>query len=170
MNDPQTSVIVPVYNEEDAVRINRSVRPPEACLERRSIHHVDVTIRVEIGVGDGHRYTSDVDEDEKVLLKLAWNVNDHHRAVASYQVADGDVEEERRLAYVGITRARERLYLTHAWSRMLHGTTQYNPPSRFLDEIPENLVQSVEGNRRFLLCPGPRPQNRDVLSVGDHPE
>ncbi|HEY5154426.1 MAG TPA: UvrD-helicase domain-containing protein, partial [Acidimicrobiales bacterium] len=47
-----------------------------------------------------------------------------------------ELEEERRLAYVGITRARERLYLSHAWSRTLYGSTQYNPPSRFLDEIP----------------------------------
>ena len=58
------------------------------------------------------------------------------------------LEEERRLAYVGITRARERLYLSHAWSRMLFGSTQYNPPSRFLDEIPQRLVQQLDGNRR----------------------
>ena len=55
------------------------------------------------------------------------------------------LEEERRLAYVGITRARERLFLSHAWSRMLFGSTQYNPPSRFLDEIPERLVEQIEG-------------------------
>ena len=55
------------------------------------------------------------------------------------------LEEERRLAYVGITRARRRLYLTHAWSRTLFGGTQYNPPSRFLDEIPAGLVHDVEG-------------------------
>ena len=48
-----------------------------------------------------------------------------------------ELEEERRLAYVGITRAQERLYLCHAWSRTLFGGTQYNPPSRFLDEIPD---------------------------------
>ena len=48
-----------------------------------------------------------------------------------------ELEEERRLAYVALTRAQERLYLTHAWSRTLYGGTQYNPPSRFLDEIPE---------------------------------
>jgi DNA helicase-2/ATP-dependent DNA helicase PcrA len=59
-----------------------------------------------------------------------------------------ELEEERRLAYVGITRARERLYLTNAWSRSLFGTTLYNPPSRFLDEIPEGLVSVVDGNRR----------------------
>ncbi len=58
------------------------------------------------------------------------------------------LEEERRLAYVGITRARRRLYLTHAWSRTLFGGTQYNPPSRFLDEIPADLVRDVEGHRR----------------------
>ena len=58
------------------------------------------------------------------------------------------LEEERRLAYVGITRARERLYLSHAWARTMFGSTQYNPPSRFLDEIPAQLVESVQGNRR----------------------
>jgi DNA helicase-2/ATP-dependent DNA helicase PcrA len=59
-----------------------------------------------------------------------------------------ELEEERRLAYVGITRARERLHLSHAWSRMLFGSTQYNPPSRFLDEIPASLVTTTEGRRR----------------------
>ncbi|MBI2704475.1 MAG: DNA helicase PcrA [Actinobacteria bacterium] len=58
------------------------------------------------------------------------------------------LEEERRLAYVGITRAKQRLYLTHAWSRTLFGSTQYNPPSRFLDEIPTGLVNEVQGYRR----------------------
>lgn len=51
-----------------------------------------------------------------------------------------DVEEERRICYVGITRAREELFLTHAKSRMQHGITQYNAPSRFLKEIPTELV------------------------------
>ncbi|HET9248825.1 MAG TPA: 3'-5' exonuclease, partial [Actinomycetota bacterium] len=57
------------------------------------------------------------------------------------------LEEERRLAYVGITRAQQRLYLTHAWSRTIYGQTQYNPPSRFLGEMPEHLfdVRESEG-------------------------
>jgi len=62
-----------------------------------------------------------------------------------------ELEEERRLAYVGITRARERLYMTHAWCRTLWGTTQYNPPSRFLEEIPEELTRQAQnstGGRR----------------------
>jgi ATP-dependent DNA helicase UvrD/PcrA len=58
-----------------------------------------------------------------------------------------ELEEERRLCYVGITRAKQRLYLSHAWCRTLYGTTQYNPPSRFLDEIPEALQHVVEGGR-----------------------
>jgi DNA helicase-2/ATP-dependent DNA helicase PcrA len=57
------------------------------------------------------------------------------------------LEEERRLAYVGITRAQERLYLTHAWCRTLYGGTQYNPPSRFLDEVPAALVTEVKNRR-----------------------
>ena len=51
-----------------------------------------------------------------------------------------ELEEERRLAYVGITRARERLYLSRASVRSAWGAPQYNPPSRFLDEIPGDLV------------------------------
>src|SRR6185436_7648808 len=49
------------------------------------------------------------------------------------------LEEERRLAYVAITRARQRLYLTFAQTRMLHGQTRYSLASRFLEEIPEGL-------------------------------
>ncbi len=51
------------------------------------------------------------------------------------------LEEERRLAYVAITRARQRLYLSFAQTRMLHGQTRYNLPSRFLDEVPEKLTK-----------------------------
>ncbi len=77
------------------------------------------------------------------LIGLEDGVFPHMRSLGEPR----ELEEERRLAYVGITRARERLFLSHAWSRMLHGTTQYNPPSRFLDEIPEGLVQDAEGSR-----------------------
>lgn len=78
------------------------------------------------------------------LIGLEDGVFPHLRSIGD----PDELEEERRLAYVGITRARERLYLTHAWARTMFGSTQYNPPSRFLDEIPEQLVQSVPGSRR----------------------
>jgi DNA helicase-2/ATP-dependent DNA helicase PcrA len=64
----------------------------------------------------------------------------------SLDEADG-VEEERRLMYVALTRARRRLYLSHAQTRMLHGQTRYNIASRFLREIPEHLVRRVNGAR-----------------------
>jgi DNA helicase-2/ATP-dependent DNA helicase PcrA len=53
------------------------------------------------------------------------------------------VEEERRLMYVAVTRARQRLYLSHAQSRMLHGQVRYGIPSRFLDEIPDELLKRL---------------------------
>ena len=53
-------------------------------------------------------------------------------------------EEERRLMYVAITRAKERLYLTNAKRRMLYGQTQSNPPSRFIDEINKALIEKIE--------------------------
>ena len=62
----------------------------------------------------------------------------------SRSIQDGDVEEERRLAYVGITRARERLTLVHATSRTVFGRRQYNVPSRFLDELPDDHIERDE--------------------------
>ena len=58
-----------------------------------------------------------------------------------------ELEEERRLCYVGITRAQARLYLCHAWSRTLFGSTEYYPASRFLTEIPEELVRAIGDDR-----------------------
>src|SRR5947208_7883683 len=58
------------------------------------------------------------------------------------------VEEERRLMYVAITRARRRLYLSLAQSRMLHGQTRYNIASRFVGELPAELVQWLSPYRR----------------------
>ena len=79
-----------------------------------------------------------------------------------------ELEEERRLAYVGITRAKERLYLTHAWSRSLWGGSNYNPPSRFLHEIPEELVRLVEASGESDEKQIPPAERRTLsLSVGD---
>ena len=109
----------------------------------------------------------------------------HRRSLAN----ETELEEERRLAYVGITRARERLHLSRAAVRSAFGTPQYNPASRFLDEIPEHLMRwertgppiggfGGAGTRdgrepavaRLAARPGVRsPGNRPViaLSVGD---
>ncbi len=73
------------------------------------------------------------------LVGMEEGVFPHSRALFD----DSEMEEERRLAYVGITRAEERLYLTSARTRTLFGRTNSNPPSRFLSEIPAELL---EGN------------------------
>ena len=102
--------------------------------------------------------TDDIDADNRVMLMtmhaakglefpvvfivgLEDGVFPHSRTL----MEPTELEEERRLAYVGITRARERLCVTHAWTRSLFGQSQYNPPSRFLDEVPKELFDR-QGN------------------------
>ena len=83
----------------------------------------------------------------------------------------GQLEEERRLCYVGITRAKQRLFLTHAWSRSLWGGTNYNPPSRFLHEIPEHLVvlagEEAEDGETELVRGKAGPGPAITVSVGE---
>ncbi len=71
------------------------------------------------------------------------------------------IEEERRLMYVAVTRARRRLYLTHAETRLLHGQTRYCLPSLFLDELPAELLQRssrASGTPRATSTPGGKQQ------------
>ncbi|HEX9891289.1 MAG TPA: DNA helicase PcrA [Actinomycetota bacterium] len=77
--------------------------------------------------------------DVVFMIGLEDGVFPHYRSMTD----SAELEEERRLAYVGITRARRRLYLTHAWSRSLFGASSYNPPSRFLNEIPSDLIEEL---------------------------
>ncbi len=60
---------------------------------------------------------------------------------------DEELEEERRLCYVAITRAKQKLFVTCAASRMLYGQTKYSPPSRFISEIPSELTMTFEGRK-----------------------
>jgi len=73
------------------------------------------------------------------LIGLEENIFPLSRAL----MEESKLEEERRLAYVGITRAEEELFLTNAFSRTLYGRTQYNRPSRFVEEIEQDLLQSL---------------------------
>ncbi len=63
----------------------------------------------------------------------------HENSLSDYE----GLEEERRLMYVAITRARKRLYLSHSQTRMLHGQTRYNIRSRFYDELPEEALKWI---------------------------
>ena len=78
-------------------------------------------------------------------FKLVFLVGMEEGLFPSQQATDdpGRLQEERRLCYVGITRAREQLYLTHAESRRLYGKDNYPRPSRFLREIPPELLQEI---------------------------
>ena len=72
-----------------------------------------------------------------------------------------DLEEERRLAYVGLTRARERLYLSRAMSRMAFGNWKSNEPSRFLSEIPSEVItwnEDVVRSPKIKKTFGPPPK------------
>jgi len=73
------------------------------------------------------------------LVGLEEGLFPHSRSMDSEE----ELEEERRLCYVGITRAKDRLYLTHTAQRTLYGTPNLNMPSRFLKEIPEELTEKV---------------------------
>jgi DNA helicase-2/ATP-dependent DNA helicase PcrA len=87
-----------------------------------------------------------------------------------------EIEEERRLAYVGLTRARERLYISRAEYRSSWGAPTYNPASRFLDEIPENLIEwrnasssslspSLVKKTRTISTPPPRATGKKINSI-----
>ena len=70
-------------------------------------------------------------------------------------LSDDGLEEERRLMYVAVTRAKKKLYLTLAQSRMLHGQTRYNIPSRFLDEIPDQLIKKLNTSKMQDIITNP---------------
>jgi DNA helicase-2/ATP-dependent DNA helicase PcrA len=87
-----------------------------------------------------------------------------------------EIEEERRLAYVGLTRARERLYISRAEYRSTWGAPNYNPPSRFLEEIPEDvitwrnqssdsLISSMTKKSRMTTAPPPRATGKKSMAM-----
>lgn len=78
----------------------------------------------------------------------------------------GQMEEERRLCYVGITRAEEKLYLTMAEQRRLHGREQYNTPSKFVSEIPSELLQEIRP-RMQVTRPVYQPVRQSSVSSDD---
>lgn len=88
-----------------------------------------------------------------------------------YMSSDDGLEEERRLCYVGITRAKEKLVLTHAQCRHLHGLEKFNRPSRFLDEIPAELINAVRPipkTSRLVYSPTKIQLSGTEFYVGQH--
>ncbi len=87
------------------------------------------------------------------MIGLEEGIFPHSRSALS----PAELEEERRLMYVGLTRAREKAYLLHAEIRTLFGGMQVNPPSRFLAEIPEGLVDKRESKADSTFFPSRKP-------------
>ncbi len=90
-----------------------------------------------------------------ILTGLEESLFPHGRSMES----SSQLEEERRLCYVAITRTMEKLYITHAESRRLHGTDTFNPPSRFLKEIPKDLIDEIRPRAQTNI-----PYNRKDFS------
>ena len=76
----------------------------------------------------------------------------HERSLSE----NNGLEEERRLMYVAVTRARKKLYLTLAQSRLTYGQTMYNLPSRFLDEIPNELIKRINAPKKVFAFSSPK--------------
>ena len=83
---------------------------------------------------------------------------------------ENGIEEERRLCYVGITRAKERLYITNAKTRMMYGHDMSNPPSRFIAEIDPKYIESNVEEKRVInkeLLYNSNEEDNESFNVGD---
>ncbi len=114
--------------------------------------------------------------DVVFLIGMEDGVFPHSRSIEA-----GDIEEERRLFYVGVTRARQELFLTHARTRALYGGRDWNVPSRFLGEVPVELTDAEEQTPARTLAgswnaprpgaaPAPEPGSKAAFAVGDDVE
>ena len=113
--------------------------------------------------------------DTVFMIGMEDGVFPHSRSIEA-----GDIEEERRLCYVGVTRARKELFMTHARTRAMYGGREWNVPSRFLGEIPSELTdadeqpsaRAVAGSWNALRRPhpssgwsrGPPPRSRSATT------
>ncbi len=97
------------------------------------------------------------------LTGMEYGIFPHQRALSD----EKEMSEERRLAYVGLTRAMQRLYLTRAEQRSLWGQSHFNPPSPFLEEIPEELIDWKSTGRLLTGAGGVSAGGRSFEDPGD---
>jgi len=91
------------------------------------------------------------------------NLFPHSRSINSTDPEE--IEEERRLCYVALTRAKEKVFLTRAWKRTIYGRDAYNSPSRFITEIPERYLESSQARKREEKSSFGRPMNNSTNSI-----
>jgi DNA helicase-2/ATP-dependent DNA helicase PcrA len=183
--DPQDEVRVENLQELVAVSMEYEERPFEALGEDEEISLAGFLEQVslvadadEIPEGEDHGgvvtlmtlHTAKGLEFPTVFLTgLEDGIFPHSRTLGE----KNEIEEERRLAYVGLTRAEQRLYLTRAEYRSSWGAPNYNPPSRFLEEIPEDVIQwrnksvtsSPISKRRDFTTPPPRATGKKSVAM-----
>jgi ATP-dependent DNA helicase UvrD/PcrA len=133
--------LVGVAQEFDANRIVEGpaeVRPLEEFLAQLSLYTDQDSMKTDESLATlmTLHNAKGLEYDAVFMIGTEEGVFPHMRSIE-----EGNLEEERRLCYVGVTRARKRLYMSYARRRSLHGARGYNLPSRFLAEIPEGLVE-----------------------------
>lgn len=191
--DPQDEVRVENLKEFVAVAMEYEERPFEELLEDEEISLTGFLQQVslvadsdEIPEGEDHGgvvtlmtlHTAKGLEFPTVFLTgMEEGIFPHSRTLGEKD----ELEEERRLAYVGLTRAQQRLYLSRSEYRSTWGAPNYNPPSRFLEEIPEEVIEwrnsggthqyATRVTTRRVTSPPPRPTGKKVstmaLAIGD---
>ena len=186
--DPQDEVRVENMKELLAVSMEYEERPIEELSEDEEISLAGFLEKVslvadadEIPEGEDHGgvvtlmtlHTAKGLEFPTVFLTgMEDGIFPHSRTLGEQD----EIEEERRLAYVGLTRARERLYISRAEYRSSWGAPTYNPASRFLDEIPENLIEwrnasssslspSLVRKTRTVTAAPPRATGKKINSI-----
>ena len=186
--DPQDEVRVENMKELLAVSMEYEERPIEELVEDEEISLAGFLEKVslvadadEIPEGEDHGgvvtlmtlHTAKGLEFPTVFLTgMEDGIFPHSRTLGEKD----EIEEERRLAYVGLTRARERLYISRAEYRSSWGAPTYNPASRFLDEIPENLIEwrnvsssslspSLVRKTRTVTTAPPRATGKKINSI-----
>jgi DNA helicase II / ATP-dependent DNA helicase PcrA len=154
----RTGYVAELEAERSLEAVGRVENVGELLGMAAEYHELDVFLESVSLVADADQV--DGDESKVVLMTLHTAKGLEYPSVFLVGLEDGvfphlralsdpdELEEERRLCYVGITRAQQRLHLSHAWCRTLWGSTQYNPPSRFLAEIPEELTVLADGGYR----------------------
>ena len=183
-SDPQDEVRVENLQELVAVSMEYEERPFEELGEDEEISLAGFLEQVSL-VADADEIPEGADHGGVVTLMtlhtakglefptvfltgLEDGIFPHSRTLSE----KSEIEEERRLAYVGLTRAEQRLYLTRAQSRSSWGAPSYNPPSRFLEEIPESVIEWRNkgispslARRRDFTAPPARPTGKKTVSI-----